>query len=72
MIHLSPLQKLSASGSLADQLELNLDLCPEGKRYSWTDVGDLVERLRKDWNMVFITDMVYNHTGNYCSSFHSV
>ncbi|XP_076027570.1 glycogen debranching enzyme-like [Genypterus blacodes] len=62
MIHLSPLQKLGASGCLADQLELNLDLCPEGKHYCWTDVGDLVEKLRKDWNMVFITDVVYSHT----------
>ncbi|KAF7652312.1 hypothetical protein LDENG_00098520 [Lucifuga dentata] len=65
MIHFTPLQKLGTSGSrcsLADQLELNSDLCPDGKHYTWMDVDNLVEKLRKDWNMVCITDVVYSHT----------
>ncbi|XP_070709042.1 glycogen debranching enzyme-like isoform X1 [Pempheris klunzingeri] len=65
MIHFTPLQKLGASGlcySIADQLELNPDFSAEGKHYTWRDMGDLVEMLRKDWNMVCITDVVYNHT----------
>ncbi|XP_031163660.1 glycogen debranching enzyme-like isoform X1 [Sander lucioperca] len=65
MIHFTPLQKLGVSGfcySMADQLELNPDFSPEGKHYTWGDVGNLVETLRKDWNMVCISDVVYNHT----------
>ncbi|XP_056155875.1 glycogen debranching enzyme-like isoform X1 [Lampris incognitus] len=65
MIHFTPLQKLGLSGScysLADQLELNPELSPEGRNYTWSDVGNLVEKLKKEWNMLCITDVVYNHT----------
>ncbi|XP_035512003.1 glycogen debranching enzyme, partial [Morone saxatilis] len=65
MIHFTPLQKLGLSGfcySIADQLELNPDFSPEGKHCTWRDIGNLLETLRKDWNMVCITDVVYNHT----------
>uniref|UniRef100_A0A8C2KCD4 Amylo-alpha-1, 6-glucosidase, 4-alpha-glucanotransferase n=1 Tax=Cyprinus carpio TaxID=7962 RepID=A0A8C2KCD4_CYPCA len=54
MIHFTPLQKLGASQScysIADQLELNPDFSPPGKNYTWMD-----------WNMLCITDVVYNHT----------
>uniref|UniRef100_A0A7N6FAR9 Glycogen debranching enzyme n=1 Tax=Anabas testudineus TaxID=64144 RepID=A0A7N6FAR9_ANATE len=47
---------------LADQLAVNPDFIPEGQSYSWVDVGALVEKLRKEWNMLCITDVVYNHT----------
>uniref|UniRef100_A0A8P4KHV3 Glycogen debranching enzyme n=1 Tax=Dicentrarchus labrax TaxID=13489 RepID=A0A8P4KHV3_DICLA len=65
MIHFTPLQKLGLSGfcySIADQLELNPDFSTEGKHCTWRDIGNLVETLRKEWNMVCITDVVYNHT----------
>lgn len=65
MIHLTPLQKLGLSRScysLADQLELNPDFSPPGKNYTWADVGSLVTKLKTEWNMVCITDVVYNHT----------
>ncbi|XP_036410213.1 glycogen debranching enzyme isoform X2 [Megalops cyprinoides] len=65
MIHFTPLQQLGQSRScysLADQLELNPDFSPAGKRYTWSDVGNLVELVRTEWNMVCITDVVYNHT----------
>ncbi|KAL6489111.1 hypothetical protein MHYP_G00028520 [Metynnis hypsauchen] len=65
MIHLTPLQKLgeSRSGySIADQLELNPEFSPPGKNHTWTDVGNLIEKIRKEWNMLCITDVVYNHT----------
>ncbi|XP_046879349.1 glycogen debranching enzyme-like isoform X1 [Hypomesus transpacificus] len=65
MIHFTPLQKLGLSRScysLADQLELNPDFSPPGKNYTWMDVGQLVDKLKKEWNMVCITDVVYNHT----------
>ncbi|XP_034028557.1 glycogen debranching enzyme-like [Thalassophryne amazonica] len=65
MIHFTPLQKLGMSGScycVADQLELNPDFSPEVKHYTWLDINNLVENLRKDMNMVCITDVIYNHT----------
>ncbi|XP_030063489.1 glycogen debranching enzyme isoform X1 [Microcaecilia unicolor] len=65
MIHFTPLQTLGLSRScysLADQLELNPDFSRPGKKYDWDDVGKLVEKMRKEWNVLCITDVVYNHT----------
>ncbi|XP_051556347.1 glycogen debranching enzyme-like isoform X2 [Myxocyprinus asiaticus] len=65
MIHFTPLQTLGVSRScysLADQLELNPDFSPPGHTYTWTDVGNLVEKMKNEWNMLCITDVVYNHT----------
>ena len=66
MIHFTPLQTLGESRScysLADQLELNPDFSRPNKKYTWSDVGQLVEKLKKEWNILCITDVVYNHTG---------
>ncbi|KAG8436633.1 hypothetical protein GDO86_007656 [Hymenochirus boettgeri] len=65
MVHFTPLQTLGESRScysLADQLQLNPDFSHPGKTYNWSDVGKLVEKMRKDWGMLSITDVVYNHT----------
>ncbi|KAJ8012292.1 hypothetical protein DPEC_G00067150 [Dallia pectoralis] len=65
MIHFTPLQTLGKSRScysLADQLSLNPEFSPPGKTYTWTDVGELVQKLNRDWNIISITDVVYNHT----------
>ncbi|KAB5550573.1 hypothetical protein PHYPO_G00055230 [Pangasianodon hypophthalmus] len=65
MIHFTPLQMLGESRScysLADQLKLNPDFSPPGKSYNWSDVGNLVEKMKNEWNMLCITDVVYNHT----------
>ncbi|KAK9523633.1 hypothetical protein VZT92_018197 [Zoarces viviparus] len=65
MIHLTPLQTLGESRScysLADQLNFNPEFSPDGQSYSWADVGALVEKFKKEWNMLCITDVVYNHT----------
>ncbi|CAN9506545.1 unnamed protein product [Ophioblennius macclurei] len=65
MIHFTPLQKLGVSGlcySISDQLELNSAFSPKGKSCTWADIGNLVEMLRKDWNMICISDVVYDHT----------
>lgn len=72
MIHFTPLQTLGLSRScysLADQLELNPDFSRPNKRYSWNDVGQLVDKLKKEWNILCITDVVYNHTGMHFSDF---
>ena len=74
MIHFTPLQTLGLSRScysLADQLELNPDFSRPNKKYTWTDVGQLVQKLKKEWNMLCITDVVYNHTGmNFINYFY--
>ncbi|XP_061746464.1 glycogen debranching enzyme [Nerophis ophidion] len=65
MIHFTPLQTLGASRScysLADQLAFSPEFSTKGQNYSWADVGGLVEKLRREWNMLCITDVVYNHT----------
>ncbi|KAM5160944.1 LOW QUALITY PROTEIN: glycogen debranching enzyme-like [Callospermophilus lateralis] len=65
MIHFTPLQTLGLSRScysLADQLELNPDFSRPNKKYTWHDVGQAVEKLKKEWNILCITDVVYNHT----------
>ncbi|XP_060899776.1 glycogen debranching enzyme isoform X1 [Labrus mixtus] len=65
MIHFTPLQTLGESRScysLADQLTFNPEFSSPGQNYSWADVGALVEKLKKDWNILCITDVVYNHT----------
>ncbi|MGH0153006.1 UNVERIFIED_CONTAM: hypothetical protein FKN15_047322 [Acipenser sinensis] len=65
MIHFTPLQTLGLSRScysLADQLELNPDFSNKEKQCSWTDVGKLVDKLKTEWNIICITDVVYNHT----------
>ncbi|XP_052492995.1 glycogen debranching enzyme isoform X2 [Budorcas taxicolor] len=65
MIHFTPLQTLGLSRScysLSDQLELNPDFSRPNKKYTWTDVGQLVQKLKKEWNILCITDVVYNHT----------
>ncbi|MBN3273908.1 GDE enzyme, partial [Polyodon spathula] len=65
MIHFTPLQTLGLSRScysLADQLELNPDFSSKEKQCSWADVGKLVDKLKIEWNILCITDVVYNHT----------
>lgn len=65
MIHFTPVQTLGESRScysLADQLSVNPEFSPAGRNYDWTDVGGLVEKLNTEWDMLCITDVVYNHT----------
>ncbi|XP_055084309.1 glycogen debranching enzyme isoform X1 [Periophthalmus magnuspinnatus] len=67
MIHFTPLQTLGESRScysLADQLTFNPEFSAEGQSYGWEDVGALVESFRTEWNMICITDVVYNHTAS--------
>lgn len=65
MIHFTPLQSLGESRScysLADQLDLNPDFSRPNIKYTWDDVGQLVQKLKREWGMLCITDVVYNHT----------
>ncbi|KAM8930067.1 glycogen debranching enzyme isoform 1-T1 [Pelodytes ibericus] len=67
MVHFTPLQTLGTSRScysLADQLQLNPDFSRPGKTYNWSDVGKLVDKMKKEWDVLSITDVVYNHTAS--------
>ncbi|XP_075473238.1 glycogen debranching enzyme isoform X1 [Ascaphus truei] len=67
MVHLTPLQALGKSRScysLADQLQLNPEFSRPGKVYDWGDVGKLVDKMKREWGMLCITDVVYNHTAS--------
>ena len=71
MIHLTPLQPLGSSRScysLADQLEISPAFAPTGGgnwqgENGWKAVGSIVEKMRTEWGVLTVTDVVYNHTG---------
>ncbi|XP_063361631.1 glycogen debranching enzyme [Cydia amplana] len=64
MIHFTPIQELGASESsysLADQLKLNPAF---GADASFADVGNLLAKLRREWRVASMCDVVLNHTAN--------
>ncbi|XP_047985833.1 glycogen debranching enzyme [Leguminivora glycinivorella] len=64
MIHFTPIQELGASNSsysLADQLKLNPAF---GADASFADVDNLLTKLRCEWRVASICDVVLNHTAN--------
>ncbi|XP_074640295.1 glycogen debranching enzyme-like [Tubulanus polymorphus] len=68
MIHFTPLQELGYSNSaysLKDQLHLNSNFSPSPeKRYTFEDVAKLVKFMKTNWNVLSMTDLVYNHTAS--------
>ncbi|CAG0880925.1 unnamed protein product [Darwinula stevensoni] len=67
MIHFTPIQELGNSlsaYSLADQLKLNSMFSTKDRQYAIEDVAQLVESMRKDWEVVSICDIVLNHSAN--------
>ncbi|XP_065200578.1 glycogen debranching enzyme isoform X2 [Planococcus citri] len=68
MIHFTPIQELGGSQSaysLQDQLKINSKFCDQ--KYPTLGINDitaLTEKLRKEWKMLSICDIVLNHTAN--------
>lgn len=63
LIHFTPIQELAASRSaysLKDQLRID----PGYGTVSYADVGRIVARMRDEWGIASICDIVLNHTGN--------
>jgi glycogen debranching enzyme len=63
LIHFTPVQELAGSRSaysLKDQLKVD----PNFGNVSYEDVGKVVRKLRDEWGMASICDIVLNHTGN--------
>ena len=68
MVHFTPIQELGASNSsyaLKDHLRLNPVFSPQGgTSHTIDDVEELVKKMKNEWDVLSLTDLVYNHTAN--------
>ncbi|GFU16736.1 glycogen debranching enzyme [Nephila pilipes] len=67
MIHITPIQELGESDSsysLRNQLKLNPIFDSPDKKCQMNDISALVEKMRTEWKIITITDVVLNHTAN--------
>ncbi|KAJ5115314.1 hypothetical protein NUU61_001073 [Penicillium alfredii] len=63
MVHFTPLMQRGSSNSpysIFDQLSFDAALFPNGEE----DVSSLVSRMEKDYGLLTLTDVVWNHTAN--------
>ncbi|UJR29920.1 hypothetical protein I4U23_017468 [Adineta vaga] len=68
MIHFTPIQQLykvsNSSYSVTHHHQLNPLF---GKDKTHDDIKKVVDKMANEWNIVSITDLVYNHAANDCS-----
>ncbi|XP_044753239.1 glycogen debranching enzyme [Coccinella septempunctata] len=67
MVHFTPVQALGASNSaycIKDQLEINPSFKENNDPLDWEDLRALIEKMRKEWKIMSICDVVLNHTAN--------
>lgn len=67
MIHFTPIQELGESDSaysLRSQLSLNPSFAENGHVPDILEVLQMTERMRKEWKVLSICDIVLNHTAN--------
>ncbi|RZC42945.1 glycogen debranching enzyme, partial [Asbolus verrucosus] len=68
MIHFTPIQELGVSNSsysLSEQLKVNPIFTKQnGEKTTFEDIENLVVKLRSEWKVVSICDIVLNHTAN--------
>ncbi|GJQ87827.1 hypothetical protein Trydic_g18672 [Trypoxylus dichotomus] len=66
MLHFTPIQELGASNSaysLKEQLKLN-PIFDDGQPTTFDEVEKLLSKLRTEWKIASICDIVLNHTAN--------
>ena len=62
IIHFTPLQELGVSNSaysIRDQRRLSPTY---GEKYTFKDIDSLVQKMNLEWEVLSLTDLVYNHT----------
>ncbi|CAL4062039.1 unnamed protein product, partial [Meganyctiphanes norvegica] len=67
MVHFTPLQELGASNSaysLADQQKLNPTISTKEYNFTFEDVEKFTKKMRDEWKVLSLTDIVLNHTAN--------
>ncbi|XP_046960879.1 glycogen debranching enzyme [Vanessa cardui] len=69
MIHFTPVQELGASNSsysIANQLRVDprFNDVNSGREATFADIENIVAKMRSDWKMLSICDVVLNHTAN--------
>uniref|UniRef100_H2ZLQ6 Glycogen debranching enzyme n=1 Tax=Ciona savignyi TaxID=51511 RepID=H2ZLQ6_CIOSA len=65
VIHFTPVQELghsNSSYSIADQMALNPNFSSSTTPATFQNVENLVKEMRRDWEMLSVTDVVWNHT----------
>lgn len=66
MIHFTPVQELGISNSaysIRDQLRLSPVYSPDSRvLHSMSDLAALVKKMDKEWGVLSLTDLVFNHT----------
>nr|XP_002130821.1 glycogen debranching enzyme-like [Ciona intestinalis] len=69
VLHFTPIQKLGCSNSsysVSDQMAVNPSFY-SSVPVTFNDVENLVEEIRRDWEMLSVTDVVWNHTDKHSS-----
>jgi glycogen debranching enzyme len=68
MIHFTPIQQLykvsNSSYSITNHHQLNSIF---GKDKTHDDIKTIVDKMASEWNILSITDLVYNHAANDCA-----
>lgn len=67
MIHFTPVQELGKSNSsycIKDQLRLNPVFSTDQRKFNLSDLGQLVAKMKNEWEVLSLTDVVFNHTAN--------
>ncbi|XP_063604015.1 glycogen debranching enzyme-like isoform X1 [Penaeus indicus] len=67
LVHFTPIQELgdsNSSYSIKDQHKLNTEFQTPDHQYTFADVEALIRRMRDEWKMLSLTDVVLNHTAN--------
>eukprot|EP00795_Rhopilema_esculentum_P004976 gene4976-21320_t len=66
-IHFTPIQKLgdsNSSYSIENQLEINPNFSSNEKHIDFGDVENLVNKMKHEWDVLSLVDVVWNHTAN--------
>ncbi|EFO20837.2 hypothetical protein LOAG_07652 [Loa loa] len=70
MIHFTPVQQLGISNSsycIADPMQLNPNFSTTKKQYTYDDLAILIKNLERDYHLLSMQDVVWNHAARNAS-----